>query len=137
MAFENDIDQWRKRTEAKLKARVQKFRKGKAISPIQKTVRIWKNGYQKGVEPDIQFEATEEKLSNSIRSSLRKKRGKLERIQFTMAYHSRFREAGAGRGRKNDNPEPFVKEVIQAEMNKLADIVSNEVADQTLSNLKF
>lgn len=135
--MQKDLDQWRKRTESLLRQRVQKFRKGKAIAPISKTVRIYKNGYRKGEEPDIEFGATEEKLVNSIRSSSRKKKGVLDRVQFTMAYHSRFRESGSGWGRKNDNPEPFAKKVIETEIPKLADIISNDFADKTLSAIKF
>lgn len=121
--LESTLNSFARKTNGELRQASRKFTKGKKKSPITKTVRV--NGRE--------FKAVEEKLSESFKFKLDKRRGVVDRISFRFAYHAFFIEKGLGRGRRVATP--FFTPVLKTAVSKLADQVNESFAEKSIKNI--
>lgn len=120
--FDELTRDWSRKTASELRRAARKFKKGKTTPFRDKVVHIKSRG--------IAFEAREIKLKDSISAKTDSRRG---RVQFQIAYHSKFVEIGAGRGRRT--PRPVFSAILTPAVDKLADAAVAAEADVVVKTI--
>lgn len=82
-------------------------------------------------------------LIESLGGRIRTRDGDVESLAFSFARHGIFLEHGVGRGRPVGSPQarqaakPWLKPVLDAEMQGLADLLANEYADLAAESVRI
>jgi hypothetical protein len=81
------------------------------------------------------------KLVKSLKTKFKQKDGELERVSFSFTKHGIFYERGVGRGRGiqsgKTKPNPWLKPILDAEIEQLADLIAEKYADLAVEELKL
>ena len=80
-------------------------------------------------------------LMRSLKIKLKRREGILERISFSFIRHGIFYEQGVGRGRTkgsgNVKTNPWIKPVLDAEIEELSTLIAERYADLAVEELKI
>jgi len=118
-------------------------RLGDRLEQVIKEVRAWSNVTAKKMRYRIASLTLDERirlsqslrLESSVKGRVNSRNLELERVSFRFLRHGIFLERGVGRGRPANSAaarraaKPWIKPILDMEIDELADIISEEYAD--------
>lgn len=120
-------------------------RLGDRLEEVIKETRAWGRVTAKSLRMRIASLTLSERmqLEQSIKSRVRAPKLEIERVSFSFSRHGIFLEHGVGRGRPvgssqaNANKKVWIKPELEAGLEQLAELLSQEYADVAAGELKL